>query len=601
MFFPSSRSGFPRSSSAADLATSVAEPQSEIGSGANGVVAIDALGTDAVGAGDAAALSLTGAAETGTAVDVGVGGTLISASDTASAADAVSIIGSLPAETASGAESASITISAADTGSSADASTGIAVSSSEAGAGTEGQVVGQVTADAGVGVEASTGITVSPAEAATGVDVATSLALSTADTGSGADSASVTVTASPAETGSGADLSTALVLATPADSGSGVDLAAILVSASVSAADVGTGADVGSGILLVAADSASSLDSASAFITATGTDTGNGAESASVLIRASDVGSGIDEVAAELSVSASEIALGQDLATSNGLRQFTISLIIPARNEAVGLRAVLGEGIPDYITEVIVVDGQSTDGTPEVVLEICPRARIVHQSGTGKGDAIKLGLALATSDIVVTMDGDGSHRLSDIPPMLDKLLLGYDFVKGSRALPGAGSDDFTALRQAGNWALTSIAAWLYGADWTDITYGFHAYWRNIMIGTQDLSDGFQFEVQTAIQAARAGLAMAEVPCYERPRIAGVSNLHAGRDGWRILKVILGEASPRRRARFQTVAHLNLRQEGPKLVIAQADLLPAIEQTVVAASSDDGRPVLTGVLEQEQIA
>jgi len=241
-------------------------------------------------------------------------------------------------------------------------------------------------------------------------------------------------------------------------------------------------------------------------------------------------------------------------------RQFTVSLIIPARNEAVGLRAVLDEGVPDYITELIVVDGQSTDGTPEAVGDCCPRARVVHQSGAGKGDAIKLGLALATGDIVVTMDGDGSHRLSDIPPMLDMLLLGHDFVKGSRALPKGGSDDFTPLRQAGNWALTSIAAWLYGADWTDITYGFHAYWRNIMVDTSDLSDSFAFEIQAAIQAARAGLNIAEVPCYERSRIAGESKLHAIRDGWRILKIILGEASPRRRARFQTVAHLNLRLE-----------------------------------------
>lgn len=236
---------------------------------------------------------------------------------------------------------------------------------------------------------------------------------------------------------------------------------------------------------------------------------------------------------------------------------FSVSLIIPARNEAAGLHAVLSDPIPEFIDQIIVVDGHSADRTVAVVREVCPRAIIATQKGTGKGDAIKLGLSLATGDIVVTMDGDGSHRLSDIAPMVEKLMKGHDFVKGSRALPGAGSDDFTAVRSAGNWCLTAVARWLYGTDWTDITYGFNVYWRRIMVDTSQLSDGFSFEIQAAVRAARGGLAVAEVACFERPRVAGVSKLHAIRDGWAILMVILGEASPRRRVHFRAMADLHL--------------------------------------------
>ena len=203
------------------------------------------------------------------------------------------------------------------------------------------------------------------------------------------------------------------------------------------------------------------------------------------------------------------------------------------------------------------MDGHSTDGTPEIVRDVCPEALVVAQTGSGKGDAIKLGLSLARGDIVVTIDGDGSHRLSDIRPMVEKLVQGFDFVKGSRTLPGAGSEDLTVVRSAGNKALTSLARLLYGAHWTDITYGMNAYWRHIMTDANDLSDGFQFEIQAAIRAARGGLAIAEVPCFERARVGGISKLSAFSDGWRILRVIIEEAAPRRRVRFRAIADMYL--------------------------------------------
>ena len=235
---------------------------------------------------------------------------------------------------------------------------------------------------------------------------------------------------------------------------------------------------------------------------------------------------------------------------------FRVSLIIPALNEAQALHHVLTD-VPSLIDEVIVVDGHSTDGTLDVVAAVCPSAICVTQPGKGKGDALKYGLSLATGDIVVTMDADGSMTLGDVPPMVEQLLDGCDFVKGSRVMPGAGSDDFTVLRRFGNWFLTRVTNIVYGVDYTDITYGFNAYWRHVVVNPDALADGFQFEIQAAIHAGRAGLRTAEVPCHEQARVGGASKLHPLRDGWRILRAILAEASPRRRVEFRGVADLYL--------------------------------------------
>jgi glycosyltransferase involved in cell wall biosynthesis len=233
-------------------------------------------------------------------------------------------------------------------------------------------------------------------------------------------------------------------------------------------------------------------------------------------------------------------------------KRFRISVIIPTLNEAVGIRALL-TNLPDWIDEMIVVDGPSTDGTLDAVASVCPKALLLKQPGIGKGDAIKEGLRAATGDVIVTMDADLSMSLKDAHRLVEKLVEGYDFVKGSRAMPGGGSADFTIARRLGSRGLTKIAAVLYGTGYTDLTYGFNAYWRGTIVDASNLSDGFEFEIQAAIRAWRAGIRTAEIPCFEEPRVGGETKLHAALDGWRILKAILGEGLPRRKNNFRGVA------------------------------------------------
>lgn len=225
-----------------------------------------------------------------------------------------------------------------------------------------------------------------------------------------------------------------------------------------------------------------------------------------------------------------------------------VSLILPTLNEAEGMADILPR-IPDTVDQVIVVDGNSTDDTRAVVRRLRPDALLVVQRGRGKGNALKHGLAVADGDIIVTMDADASMSPEDIGTFVAELVAGADFVKGSRILPGAGSADFTKLRWFGNHLLTAATNALFGAQYTDITYGYNAYWRSTIHHLGCLADGFEFEIQAAVRATMLGMHTAEVATHEAARVGGESKLRPVADGMAILRLLMAEASHQRAARF----------------------------------------------------
>ena len=125
---------------------------------------------------------------------------------------------------------------------------------------------------------------------------------------------------------------------------------------------------------------------------------------------------------------------------------------------------------------------------------------------------------------------------------------GADFAKGSRFAPGGGSVDITPIRRLGNWGLTGLVNTLFGTQYTDLCYGYNAFWRRCLPAIHVDCDGFEVETLINIRAAQAGLRIAEVPSVEGHRIFGESNLNAWRDGRRILKTIVTERFTWRRAR-----------------------------------------------------
>jgi len=157
-------------------------------------------------------------------------------------------------------------------------------------------------------------------------------------------------------------------------------------------------------------------------------------------------------------------------------REPRVSVVIPTFNEAENLPYVF-ERMPMDVYEVIVVDGNSTDGTVETAEYLWPGVRIVKQTRTGKGNALACGFAAAEGDIVVTVDADGSADPAEIPRFVAALVAGADYAKGTRVGPGGGSGDITPVRSLGNRALTGLVNRLYDVAHTDLCYGYNAIWR----------------------------------------------------------------------------------------------------------------------------
>lgn len=215
----------------------------------------------------------------------------------------------------------------------------------------------------------------------------------------------------------------------------------------------------------------------------------------------------------------------------------TVSLVIPVRNEARNIAWVL-EQIADEVDEIIVVDGASTDATLITALSYRPDIRVVPQEGMGKGSALRTGFLAATGDIVVMMDADGSMAPQEITHYIHFLANGYDFAKGSRFIGGGGSLDITPFRRLGNRFLLAVFNSLYDTDLTDLCYGFCAFHRRYLEHLALSATGFEIEAEMVVRAMQAGLRIAEVPSLEMPRRAGKSNLHAIRDGVRVLRTVV---------------------------------------------------------------
>lgn len=217
----------------------------------------------------------------------------------------------------------------------------------------------------------------------------------------------------------------------------------------------------------------------------------------------------------------------------------TVSVIIPTLNEAGNLPYVLNT-IPKWVTEVIIVDGRSRDDTERVARVLRPDVKIVVQKVRGKGAAIRAGLDAANGEVLIIMDADGSMDGSEIGAFRDALVGGADYVKGSRFARGGGSTDITRLRRFGDHGICFLIRMLFGAHYSDGTYGFKGLWADRLPMIEIDTNGFEVELLIDIRAHRAGLTTVEVPCFETNRIHGASNLNAARDGLSCLRVILRE-------------------------------------------------------------
>ncbi|MDT0348258.1 glycosyltransferase family 2 protein [Pseudonocardia charpentierae] len=232
-----------------------------------------------------------------------------------------------------------------------------------------------------------------------------------------------------------------------------------------------------------------------------------------------------------------------------------VSVVVPTRNEARNLEVVLPAiaAVRPAVHEIIVVDGHSSDDSIGAARRTLPWVRAITQTRKGKGNAMACGFAAATGDVIVMFDADGSADPTEIPAFVNALVAGADFAKGSRFAPGGGSDDITLLRRSGNAGLNGVANALFGTSYTDLCYGYNAFWADLLplLDLPDPAapaptdgmlwgDGFEIETVLNCRIAAAGLRITEVPSVERQRIFGETNLRTFADGTRVLRTLLSE-------------------------------------------------------------
>jgi glycosyltransferase involved in cell wall biosynthesis len=215
-----------------------------------------------------------------------------------------------------------------------------------------------------------------------------------------------------------------------------------------------------------------------------------------------------------------------------------ISVIICALNEEQNLSHVLPK-VPDWVDELILVDGHSTDRTVEVAKNLRPDIRVLFQLGRGKGDALKHGIKQATGDIIVTIDADGETNPEDIPRFIEPLLNGYDFAKGSRLLWGRPLK-MPWHRWFGNRILDITCNFLHDTKYTDVCSGYNAFLKSAFLRLELKRDGFEMEQEMLVKAKKAGLKVVEVEHHDLGRLGSTSKVSTVKQGFTNLLVIMRE-------------------------------------------------------------
>jgi glycosyltransferase involved in cell wall biosynthesis len=227
-----------------------------------------------------------------------------------------------------------------------------------------------------------------------------------------------------------------------------------------------------------------------------------------------------------------------------------VSVIIPTHNEAQAIERVLADLPPELTTEVIVVDSNSDDGTPEIAAKM--GARVIQEPRRGYGRACLTGLASANSpDVVVFLDGDYSDRPSELPILLAPITEGRaDITLGSR-LQGQSIPDALPWHQAfGNRVAAGLIRLLYRVQVTDLG-PFRAGRADVLRALALEETTYGWAVEMILKGALAGFRVVEVPVSYHPRIgkSKISGTLRGTlgAGWFILSLIVRYYFRRRQA------------------------------------------------------
>lgn len=217
----------------------------------------------------------------------------------------------------------------------------------------------------------------------------------------------------------------------------------------------------------------------------------------------------------------------------------TLSIILPAKNEAEGLRSTLPAlrvAYPD--AELIVVDDGSTDTTAQIALGAGARV-LSSPYSMGNGAAVKRGARAATGEILVFMDADGQHGAAHVRALLEKLAQGYDMVVGARDRSGQAN----LHRGLANGFYNRLASWMTGHTIMDLTSGFRAVRADkFKEFLHLLPNGFSYPTTSTMAFFRSAYPVAYVPIPVAKRVGNGSHIRPFKDGVRFLLIIFKIAS-----------------------------------------------------------
>lgn len=230
-------------------------------------------------------------------------------------------------------------------------------------------------------------------------------------------------------------------------------------------------------------------------------------------------------------------------------RRPSISVVVPARNEAGNIRTIL-EQVPELGggTEIVFVEGGSTDGTYEVIekeLKAFPqrKTQLLRQSGRGKNDAVRLGFSKATGDILTILDADVTVPPEDLRWFYEALVSGKgEFINGVRLVYPMENRAMRFFNLVGNKFFSLAFSWLLGQSIKDTLCGTKVLSREDYARLEENREYFgEFDpfgdFDLLFGAAKLNLRIAELPIRYRDRTYGTTNIHRWSHGWLLLKMV----------------------------------------------------------------
>ncbi|MGA3040390.1 MAG: glycosyltransferase family 2 protein [Bryobacteraceae bacterium] len=221
----------------------------------------------------------------------------------------------------------------------------------------------------------------------------------------------------------------------------------------------------------------------------------------------------------------------------------TITVIIPCLNEEQGIERVLRD-MPDFVDQVIVVDNASTDSTSHVAASL--GAQVIREETRGYGRSYKRGFAAATSDLIVTLDGDHSYPVDAVSYLLEAFRhLKVDFLNASR-FPVRDRQSMSLKHHFGNLVLSVAMSILYFRWVRDSQSGMWVFRRSILKDMQLEADGMAFSEEIKIEALKnPRVRFGEIAIMYTSRV-GEKKLNPWRDGLRNLLFLMKKRLPRRK-------------------------------------------------------